>query len=215
MHQPGKLVELKDRRDLVRAVRWPWECIAPEDGNFVEALQYWQSLRRDGLLPRPRDIDPVKLKPLLGWTHKIDTSDPDPINYYFRLWGSNVTLEEFTSFKGLRISDYPSAPYRDAAIQDYRDVVTSGVPTYQQVLARVNFRSYAYGRLILPLASDERHVNQLLVMIHERPPETMSERLTTGTWVAPLDGDATPRALDRRLRDRAHRFSVIPGGKSN
>ena len=43
MHQPGKLVELRDRRDLVRALRWPWECIAAEDAGFRDALAYWQS----------------------------------------------------------------------------------------------------------------------------------------------------------------------------
>lgn len=205
MHQPGKLVELKDRRDVVRALRWPWECIADADAHFREALAYWQSLSRGGMIPEPRDIDPIRLRTMLGWIHKVDTSDPDPANYFFRLFGSNVTLEQFESFRGLRVSDYPSIPYRDAVMQDYRDVVASGVPTYQQVLASVNYREYAYGRLILPLAADRRRVSQLLVFIHERPPETLSERVTGG-------GGSGGRP-SRGSGDGAQRFTVIDGGK--
>jgi hypothetical protein len=214
MHQPGKLVELKDRRDVVRALRWPWECIAAEDAEFRDALAYWQSLSPDGLVPRPADIDPVKLKRLLGWIHKVDTSDADPSNYFFRLFGSNVSLEQFDSFKGLRVSDYPSTPYRDAAMQDYHDVVVSGVPTYQQVLARVNYREYAYGRLLLPLAADRRRVTQLLVFIHERPAYTLSEKVTAGTWVTSPERDA-PEAPLAPSGDRANAFKLILGGKTN
>jgi len=212
MHQPGKLVELRDRRDVVRALRWPWECIAAEDAQLREGLGYWQALSRGGLLPQPRDIDPVRLKSRLGWIHKVDTSDPDPQNYFFRIFGSNVTLEQFDSFKGLRVSDYPSLPYRDAVMQDYRDVVMSGVPTYQQVLARVNYREYAYGRLILPLAQDGRRVNQLLVLVNERPAATLSERVLAGAWMTSAGADVTPRQTSG---DGAHRFIVIPGGKTH
>ena len=210
MHTPGKIVEFKDRQDVVRAIRWPWECIAPEDGQLMEALRYWQSLRRGGLIPEPRALDPVMLKPLLGWTHKVDTSDPDPRNYFFRLWGSNVTLEQFESFKGLRISEYPSLAYRDAVMQDYHDVVTSGVPTYQQVLASVKYREYAYGRLIMPLADDGRRVTQLLICVHERPPATLSQRVLEGWWKRPAD----PTSADHpESGDRTQRFAIIPGGK--
>ncbi len=196
LHTPGKLVEYRDRSDVVRALRWPWECIAPADGHFFEALQYWQSLSRGGLIPEPRAIDPVHLKRLLGWTHKVDTHDPDPANYFFRIWGSNATLEQFESFKGLRVSAYPSAPLADSVLQDYHDVVASGVPSYQQVLANVKYREYAYGRLIVPLADDGRRVTQLLVFINERPAVTLSDRFGLG-------GSG----------DRAHRFAVIPGHK--
>jgi hypothetical protein len=208
MHSPGQIVEFKDRQDTVRALRLPWECIAPEDTALLEAMGYWQSLRKGGLLPEPRLIDPVKLKPLLGWTHKVDASDPDPTNYYFRLWGTHIPLERFKAFTGLRISEYPSAPYRDAVMHDYHDVVASGVPTYQHVLARINYREYSYTRLILPLASDLRTVNQLLVCIQLRAATTLSERLIADTWVT-----RAPPSDELGSGNRSQRFNVIEGGK--
>jgi hypothetical protein len=213
MHTPGKLVEFKDRQDVVRALRWPWECIAPEDGLLIDALRYWQSLRAGGLLPLPRAIDPIALKPLLGWIHKVDTSDLDPLNYFFRLWGSNVPLEEFASFRGMRVSAYPSAPYRESVMQDYHDVVASGVPSYQQVLASLKYREYSYARLILPLADDGRRVTQLLVCLHSRAAETLSERVIAGTWVTSSRRLAADKTSDTASGHRAQRFSVIDGGK--
>ncbi len=215
MHSPGKLVEFKDRQDVVRALRWPWECIDTHDGLLIDALRYWQSLGDGGLLPKPGAVDPIVLKPLLGWIHKVDTSDADPQNYYFRLWGSNATLEQFAPFKGLRVSDYPSLPYRDAVLQDYQDAVATGVPTYQQVLARVKYREYSYTRLILPLASDGRRVNQLLVCITERPASKLSERVTAGTWVASRSRDALRRVDQPESSDLTQRFKLIYGGKAH
>lgn len=180
MHSPGLVVELKDRRDFVRCLRLPHECIADEDASFRMAMTYWTSIRQGGLLPVPRAVDPVMLKPLLGNIHKVDVSDQDPQNYFFRLWGSKITLEQFGPTKGMRVIDYPSPPFREAVLQDYRDAVMSGVPAYQQVYARVNYLPYAYGRLILPLATDGRRVDQLLVCIHERPAATLSERVLGG-----------------------------------
>jgi hypothetical protein len=211
MHTPGKLVEFRDRHDVVRSVRWPSECIAPADAQFLDALQYWESLGQGGLLPEPRAVDPIQLKSLLGWIHKVDTSDLDPNNYYFRLWGSNVGLEQFAPFKGMRISEYPSTPYRDAVMQDYHDVAMSGVPTYQQVLASVRYREYAYGRLILPLAADGRRVTQLLVCVHDRPAATLSERVTAGSWL--IQRDALRGMDDSASGNRAHPFTIIDGGK--
>jgi hypothetical protein len=98
-------------------------------------------------------------------------------------------------------------------MQDYRDVVATGVPTYQQVLARVNYREYAYGRLLLPLATDRRRVDQLLVFIHERPAKTLSERVIVGSWVT--SRDATQQPQPSLLGDRAHGFKVIFGGKTD
>jgi hypothetical protein len=216
MHSPGQIVEFKDRHDVVRALRLPWECIAAQDGLLIEAMGYWRSLGQQGMIPEPRSVDPIMLKPLLGWTHKVDTSDPDPANYYFRLWGTNIPLERHKAFTGLRVSEYPSEPYRDAVMQDYRDVVATGVPTYQHVLARINYLEYSYTRLILPLATDRRNVNQLLVCIQLRPATTLSDRLTAGTWVS-------ARSLSQGLHqtqssgssDRLQRFSVIVGGKAH
>jgi hypothetical protein len=77
------------------------------------------------------------------------------------------------SYKGeythRRLGEMPAGLMRDDAIEDYWEVVTTGVPTYQLVHRRENYLPYSYARLILPLAADGHRVDQLIVLINERP----------------------------------------------
>jgi len=63
----------------------------------------------------------------------------------------------------------PSSVMRDHAIEDYWEVATTGVPTYHLINHVDNSLLYSYSRLLLPLATDGRCVDQLVVLINERP----------------------------------------------
>ena len=93
MHSPGQLSIFRDGADIVRRLRFPPECMAPEDSHPTAAINYWRELDRGGLLPSRKSIDPVKMRGLIGSMHILDTTDTNPGNYYFRLWGSNISLD--------------------------------------------------------------------------------------------------------------------------
>jgi hypothetical protein len=111
-----------------------------------------------------------------GRSHIVDTTADRPDGYFFRLWGSTVSLDRGADYTKQRLGQMPHTTMRDAAIEDYADVVATGVPAYQLVCHVQNFMPYSYSRLILPLASDGRRVDRILVSINERViPELMPE----------------------------------------
>ena len=57
---------------------------------------------------------------------------------------------------------------RNAVMRDYGDVVATGEPAYHLISHTIDYVRHSFARLLLPLAADGRHVNQLLVLINER-----------------------------------------------
>jgi hypothetical protein len=175
MHSPGVLSEFRDGADYVRRLRFPLECMGGEDIALAPALGHWKELDRGGLLPDRRSIDPLKLGQLLGTVHIVDASDRDPLNYYFRLWGSRISLDRYHNYTKLRLGDHPYPVLRDTVLEDYRTVVETGVPSYHQHSARLNFLGYSWSRLILPFADDGRRVTHLLICVNERPIDRLTD----------------------------------------
>ena len=101
-----------------------------------------------------------------GRAHLLDTSDTRPERYRFQLWASASSyLGEHTNQV---LGNMPAGLMREDAIEDYWEVVTTGVPTYHLIHRTENQCPYSYSRLLLPVATDGRRVNQLLVLVNER-----------------------------------------------
>ncbi|MCC7046353.1 MAG: PAS domain-containing protein [Alphaproteobacteria bacterium] len=154
--------------DIVLRRPQPIASLPATDPELNIVYEYWNSCRRDGLLPRRKDIDVLQLKPVLGHMHIVDVTAQDPSDYRYRLYGSKVRLNRFSNYTNTRLGDLPSLPYRNALIDDYSAVAWSGTPLYQNVVARLQSIRYSYSRLLLPLAEDGRRVNMLIVSTHDR-----------------------------------------------
>jgi hypothetical protein len=141
--------------------------MSPEDPWLGELLSIWRSARRGWLLPARSSLDSVVLlRTALGRAHIIDTRDEDPSSYRFRIWGTvNSYRGEYTN---RRLGEMPAGLMREDALEDYWEVVTTGVPTYQLIHRMEDYIRYSYTRLILPLAADGKRVDKLLVLINER-----------------------------------------------
>ena len=154
--------------DIVRRRAQPLDTMATEDERLDFAYRYWRGKRKDSLLPARRDIDVLDLRPIIGAAHLIDVTAADPIDYRFRVYGSKVRMDRFQNYTNHRLGDHGSETYRTAIAEDYLAVVSTGVPSYQNIIAMIDHVKYSYSRLILPLADDGRHVNMLLVCINDR-----------------------------------------------
>jgi hypothetical protein len=152
--------------DVVKRRRLPLSEIAPEDTKLSQALAYWQSKRRSDLLPSRKDIDIVDLRPLIGFMHVVDVVDAAAGHFKFRLHGTRVRLGQ--SFSENSVEKYSSKTMRDATIEDYQSVCFTGVPCYQHIVALIDFIQYSYSRLILPMATDGRTVDGLIICINAR-----------------------------------------------
>lgn len=156
-------------RNAYTRVRVALEKIAPADERLAQMLRYWSGLRTGGRLPARADVDQFMLKPMMGWIHVVDTSAPDPGEYYYRLWGSSVRLDAGKDHTRMTLGMCPWPVMRDALMQDYADVVATGEPAYHLITHTIDYSRHSLARLLLPLAGDGRRVDQLLVLINERP----------------------------------------------
>jgi hypothetical protein len=154
--------------DCSRRSSLPIDSISPKDEWLDQLLHIWRSARCGWRLPSSESIDPLQLLNIArGRAHIVDTQDPKPEGYRFRLWG---TVNSYGGGRANKtLGEMPAGLMRDAAIEDYWEVATTGMPTYHLISHVENHTAYSYARLLLPLASDGRQVDQLVVLINERP----------------------------------------------
>jgi len=162
-----QFVESQDR-DIVKRRRMPLSAFDGRDEKLGRVHRIWESKRKNGLLPARRDIDVIELRPVIGVTHLVDVTDPNPENYTFRLYGTAVTLDRSRNYTNTSIGQYRSAAYRRSLIEDYSGVVATGVPAYHWVVSSIDYMVYSYSRLILPLAEDGRRPNLLMICTNKR-----------------------------------------------
>ena len=97
----------------------------------------------------------------------METASSNPSRYRFRLWGAVNSYGG--GYANRTLGEMPAGLMRDDAIEDYRQVVAVGAPSYQLINLVEKTLSYSYARLLLPLAQDGRRVDRLIVLINERP----------------------------------------------
>jgi hypothetical protein len=153
--------------DASRRLYLPLEAISPEDEWLAQLLGLWRNARTDWRLPACESLDPLEaLNIARGRAHIVETRDVEPTGYRFRLWG---TVNSYgLGQSNLTLGQMPTGLMRLDAIEDYWEVVNTGVPNYQLIHRCEDDVTFSYARLLLPLAADGRRVDQLLVLINER-----------------------------------------------
>jgi len=160
---------VREGADSVRRLHLSMDDMEARDPHLAVVHRLWSSRRSAGRLPSRRSMDPLEMRPALGRIHIVETESEDPLGYWYRLWGSLVSLDGGRNYTNTFVAECEPKVYRDAVAADYATVVRTGEPSYQEVEAVLNFLTYQYARLILPLAENGRTVTNLLVCVHERP----------------------------------------------
>jgi len=164
----GGLIMRAQTGDYSKRLSHPIDSISSEDEWLDQLLHSWRNARRGWRLPSSESLDPLQLLNVArGRAHIVDTHDSKPESYRFRLWGTVNSYGGAHTNKTL--GEMPAGLMRDEAIEDYWEVATTGVPTYQLISLIENDIPYSYARLLLPLAADGRRVDHLVVLINERP----------------------------------------------
>ena len=158
----GRTVDQSKRASI------PLDSISSRDQWLDQLLRSWRNARSGWRLPSTDSLDPLQLLNIArGRAHIVDTHTPSPEGFRFRLWGAVNSYG--AGYVNKTLGEMPTGLMRDEAIEDYWEVATTGVPTYHLISHVENEISYSYARLLLPLAADGRHVDQLVVLINERP----------------------------------------------
>jgi hypothetical protein len=165
--RPGGMAARRLARNTSKRLCLPLDAIAPEDEWLGQLLRIWRNARAGWRLPGWEALDPLEtLNIARGRAHIVETRDADPPGYRFRLYGGAVSYHRGRS--NLTLGQMPPGLMREDAIEDYWEVVSTGVPNYQLIHRLEDRLDLSYARLLLPFAADGRRVDQLLVLINER-----------------------------------------------
>jgi len=132
--------------------RQPLRRMATADPALDAVYCYWRSRCDDGPLPRRKQIDVARLAPAAGRVALVQVSGSDTRDYRFRPDRTLAWLDR-----------------ERAAAAGYACVAWLGAPLYEDV-AHGAGTGPGYGRLVLPLTEDGRHVSVLAVCTSVRAP---------------------------------------------
>jgi hypothetical protein len=165
--RPDGLAIRRQADDLSKRLCLPLEAIAPQDAWFGQLLKIWRNARPGWRLPAIESLDTLEVLNIArGRAHIVDTRESDPAGYRFRIWGAANSYGH--DHGNQTLAQMPAGLMREGALEDYWEVVATGVPTYQLIQHIENGLPFSYARLLLPLAADGRRVDQLLVLFNER-----------------------------------------------
>lgn len=141
---------------------------------------YWRQRRPSGGLPGRKDIDPVDFPHLLSRLAVIEVEPQDDgVRYRYRLAGTEIVRRAGRDPTGKYFHDLYEGDYLQSAQALYDGLRQTAEPHFsQRVFPIGDGESYLrYDRLILPLASDGRTVDQflLLIVVVEQGGETHRE----------------------------------------
>ena len=145
--------------DIAESIRHP-------DHDWM--FQYWRGKApKGGGLPSRQDIDPIDFPRLLPRIALIEVLREGGLNFRYRLAGTEIVDRAGRDPTGKRFDELYEGSYLTTAIETYRRIADHGEPylserTFPLVAGREFLR---YDRLILPLASDGRTVDMLLLLI--------------------------------------------------
>jgi len=129
---------------------------------------YWQQRCPADGLPSRRDIDPIDFPGLLPRLAVI-AAEPveEGFRYRYRLAGTEIVRRAGRDPTGKSFEDLYQGDYLQSAQGLYDELRRSGEPHFsQRVFPIGDGESFLrYDRLILPLATDHRNVDQFLLLI--------------------------------------------------
>ena len=166
--RPDGLAIRQQAEDFSKRLCLPLTAIAPQDEWLGQLLSIWHQARPRWRLPASESLDTFEVLNIArGRAHIVDTTAADPTGYRFRIWGAANSYGN--NYANQTLAQMPAGLMREDALEDYWEVVTTGVPSYQLIQHVEIGQLFSYARLLLPLATDGRHVDQLLVLCNERP----------------------------------------------
>ncbi len=136
------------------------EVLEPE---LNDLLGYWDRMRGDKQMPARADIDPLNIPRLLPHLALIETAESLG-DFKYRLYGTEVCEGFGHDRTGARLGDLQEdVDNYEEVYSGYWRVYADKAPDYfygKIVSLAKNFKRYS--RLLLPLSSDDEHVDIIL-----------------------------------------------------
>lgn len=140
---------------------------APDDlycPRLQRLLGYWQAHRHGDALPGRDDVDPLELGWILGDLSLVEVHRGDGgLRFRFRLIGSRVAARFGFDATGRWLEDFPGDTYRQHIGAAFAEVVARAGPFAERPNMVIDGMLHNYEILRLPLASDGRTVDMLMI----------------------------------------------------
>jgi hypothetical protein len=125
-------------------------------------LDYWRERAGERRTPTIRDIDPIEMRPALGFIVLTDVIEGGA-DFRFRLYGSGVAAVSGFDLTGKRLSEHPAPDYVGAFyLALYRAAYRRAEPVFTSHRPPLALHTHAWHRLMLPLADDTGEVVRFL-----------------------------------------------------
>jgi hypothetical protein len=125
-------------------------------------MDYWRDHAPAGALPHLKQVDPVELRPALGYLMLLDAVDGGR-DFRYRLYGSIVASVSGFDMTGKLLSEHPASPYvTEFAIASYRAALRRREPVYTERSPVGAVQAIRWQRIALPLVDDSGAVVRFL-----------------------------------------------------
>jgi hypothetical protein len=135
------------------------ELLEPE---FLQAVVYWHTRRGAKLMPARADLNPVDLVKILPKVMLVDVLPQAP-HFHFRVVGTNIADWIKFDATGQTLDAVEPENYRRMLFATYMECAGARAPIAHRILWDSQDVPHRYKRLIMPLASDGRNVDMLLI----------------------------------------------------
>lgn len=142
------------------------------DPRLKRFLAHWLSIAGDRPLPARADLDPIDVPDLLPFVFLVEVLPDLPVDFAYRLIGSDIVANTARSHVGRRLSEIAHEGTQGRLIEAYREALERRMPSFR----RLDYQpgqgpSSQYDVLIAPLGCDR--VSHLAgLAIHRLSPAT-------------------------------------------
>ncbi len=149
------------------AVDRPLETI--EEPPLATLRDYWrEAVAERAVLPRS-ELRPERFARALEHTALVERIETPRSGHRIRLCGSDMENRDFGIHRGAFLEDARPPWYRDHLVEQVSGAIARTAPVYQRVEAVIDGKSFAFTRLMLPLASGSNPICDMLLVATVRP----------------------------------------------
>lgn len=167
MAQESKIIKMTPRGRAPAAVAAkPSEAPATRKSDVIDrVLAYWHRLRGERAMPTRADLNPLDIPKLLSSVILMDVQH-DPLDFRYRLIGTEIDRICNRNYKGMRLSELPDKASPNPIWLHHQETVETRAPVCRD-LSYVgpdgDVRRIAH--CLMPFSSDGRTVDHILVAV--------------------------------------------------
>jgi hypothetical protein len=132
--------------------------------HLKEAYAYWQGKLKGRAMPSRRDIDPVEMPRLLPYVMLIDVM-AEPLDFRYRLVGTEMRAISRRDYTGLRFSEVPGKGRGSVVWDNCETVVTTKAPFSRRPPYVGPERITRCENVLLPLSENGAEVSMILKVV--------------------------------------------------